>query len=41
MVTHDNKSLDVADRIIIVDDGRLATPEQEAAFLQRMRDSSH
>jgi len=41
MVTHDNKILDVADRIIIVDDGRLATPEQEAAFLQRMRDSSH
>lgn len=41
MVTHDNKILDVADRIIIVEDGRLATPEQEAAFLQRMRDSSH
>ena len=41
MVTHDNKILDVADRIIIVDDGKLATPEQEAAFLQRMRDPSH
>jgi putative ABC transport system ATP-binding protein len=38
MVTHDNKILDVADRIIIVDDGRLATAEQEAAFVQRMRD---
>ena len=41
MVTHDNKILDVADRIIIVDDGRLANPEQEAAFLQRMRDPAH
>lgn len=41
MVTHDNKILDVADRIIIVDDGRLATPEQEAAFLQRMREPAH
>ena len=41
MVTHDNKILDVADRIIIVDDGRLATPEQEEAFLRRMRDSGH
>jgi putative ABC transport system ATP-binding protein len=41
MVTHDNKILDVADRIIIVDDGRLATPEQEEAFVQRMRDPAH
>ena len=41
MVTHDNKILDVADRIIIVDDGRLATAEQEAAFVQRMRDPAH
>jgi putative ABC transport system ATP-binding protein len=38
MVTHDNKILDVADRIVIVEDGRLASPEQEAAFLRRMRD---
>jgi putative ABC transport system ATP-binding protein len=41
MVTHDNRILDVADRIIIVEDGHLATPEQEAAFLSRMRDSGH
>jgi putative ABC transport system ATP-binding protein len=41
MVTHDNKILDVADRIIIVDDGRLATPDQEATFLERMRDPAH
>jgi putative ABC transport system ATP-binding protein len=41
MVTHDNKILDVADRIIIVDDGRLANSEQEAAFLNRMRDPAH
>jgi putative ABC transport system ATP-binding protein len=41
MVTHDNKILDVADRIIIVEDGRLATAEQEATFVQRMRDPSH
>ena len=41
MVTHDNKILDVADRIIIVEDGRLATAEQEAAFVQRMRDPAH
>jgi len=41
MVTHDNKILDVADRIIIVEDGRLADPQQEAAFLQRMRDPAH
>ncbi len=41
MVTHDNKILDIADRIIIVDDGRLASPAQEAAFLQRMRDPAH
>jgi putative ABC transport system ATP-binding protein len=41
MVTHDNKILDVADRIIIVEDGALASPEQEQAFIARMRDSSH
>ncbi|MFW6731339.1 MAG: ATP-binding cassette domain-containing protein [Synechococcus sp.] len=38
MVTHDNKILDVADRIIIVDDGALAGPEAEAEFVRRMRD---
>jgi putative ABC transport system ATP-binding protein len=41
MVTHDNKILDVADRIIIVEDGTLATREQEEAFVARMRDSGH
>lgn len=41
MVTHDNRILDVADRIIIVEDGSLATPEQEETFLKRMRDSAH
>jgi ABC-type lipoprotein export system ATPase subunit len=41
MVTHDNKILDVADRIIIVEDGMLATQEQEQAFVARMRDSAH
>jgi putative ABC transport system ATP-binding protein len=40
MVTHDNKILDVADRIIIVDDGKLAGKEQEEAFVRKMRDSS-
>ena len=38
MVTHDNKILDVADRIIIVDDGKLATKEQQEAFVRRMRE---
>ncbi len=38
MVTHDNKILDVADRIIIVDDGALASKEEEEAFVRRMRD---
>ena len=38
MVTHDNKILDVADRIIIVDDGALASKEQEEAFVARMRE---
>ena len=38
LVTHDNKILDVADRIIIVDDGALASKEQEEAFVARMRD---
>jgi len=38
MVTHDNKILDVADRIIIVDEGALASKEQEEAFVARMRD---
>ena len=41
MVTHDNKILDVADRIIIVEDGRLANKEQEEAFVRKMRDGSH
>ncbi|MEB3324189.1 MAG: ATP-binding cassette domain-containing protein [Cyanobacteriota bacterium] len=41
MVTHDNKILDVADRIIIVDDGALASKQQEEAFVARMRDGSH
>jgi putative ABC transport system ATP-binding protein len=41
MVTHDNKILDVADRIIIVEEGMLATQEQEEAFVARMRDSAH
>ena len=40
MVTHDNKILDVADRIILVDDGRLAAKEQEEAFIKKMRDST-
>jgi putative ABC transport system ATP-binding protein len=40
MVTHDNKILDVADRIIIVDDGALATKEQEEAFVARMREGA-
>lgn len=38
MVTHDNKILDVADRIIIVDEGALARKEQQEAFVARMRD---
>ena len=38
MVTHDNKILDVADRIIIVDDGKLASKEQQEAFVRRMRE---
>jgi hypothetical protein len=37
MVTHDNKILDVADRIIIVDEGKLAGKEQEEAFVKKMR----
>ena len=41
MVTHDNKILDVADRIIIVEDGRLAGKEEEEAFVSKMRDDSH
>jgi putative ABC transport system ATP-binding protein len=41
MVTHDNKILDVANRIIIVEDGALAGKEQEEAFIRRMRDGSH
>ncbi len=39
MVTHDNKILDVADKIIIVDDGALANKEKEEAFIAKMRDS--
>jgi putative ABC transport system ATP-binding protein len=38
MVTHDNKILDVADRIIIVEDGALASQEAEEAFVKRMRE---
>jgi putative ABC transport system ATP-binding protein len=38
LVTHDNKILDVADRIIIVEDGALASKEQEDAFVSRMRE---
>ena len=41
MVTHDNKILDVADRIIIVEDGRLANEQQEEAFLKKMKSSDH
>jgi putative ABC transport system ATP-binding protein len=40
MVTHDNRILDVADRIIIVEDGELAGQEAEEAFVRRMRDGS-
>ena len=40
MVTHDNKILDVADRIIIVEEGKLATKEQEEAFIKKMREAS-
>jgi putative ABC transport system ATP-binding protein len=40
MVTHDNKILDVADRIIIVDEGALASKEAEEAFVRKMRDAS-
>ena len=38
MVTHDNKILDVADRIIIVDEGMMASAEQEQAFIAKMRE---
>jgi putative ABC transport system ATP-binding protein len=41
MVTHDNRILDVADRIIIVEDGALASAEAETAFVQKMRESGH
>jgi putative ABC transport system ATP-binding protein len=41
MVTHDNKILDVADRIIIVEEGRLANEQQEEAFLNKMKSSDH
>lgn len=41
MVTHDNKILDVADRIIIVEEGRLANEQQEEAFLNKMKNSDH
>ena len=37
MVTHDNKILDVADRVVLVDDGKLASKEQEEHFIERMR----
>jgi putative ABC transport system ATP-binding protein len=38
LVTHDNKILDIADRIIIVEDGALASKEKENAFVARMRE---
>ncbi|MFN9548336.1 MAG: ATP-binding cassette domain-containing protein [Cyanobacteriota bacterium] len=38
MVTHDNKILDVADRIIIIDEGALASQEKQQAFVARMRE---
>jgi len=41
MVTHDNRILDVADRIIIVEEGRLANEQQEEAFLNKMKSSDH
>lgn len=41
MVTHDNKILDVADRIIIVEEGRLANEQQEEASLNKMKSSDH
>jgi putative ABC transport system ATP-binding protein len=37
MVTHDNKILDVANRIIIVDEGKLAGKEQEEEFVRKMK----
>lgn len=37
MVTHDNKILDIADRVIIVEDGKLAGKEEEEAFIKKMR----
>ena len=40
MVTHDNKILDVADRILLVEDGALAGAAAEQAFVQRMRDGA-
>jgi len=40
MVTHDNKILDVADRIIIVDEGALASKEKEEAFIKKMREAA-
>jgi putative ABC transport system ATP-binding protein len=39
MVTHDNKILDVADRVVLVDEGKLAGKEQEDAFIRKMRGS--
>lgn len=41
MVTHDNKILDVADRIIIVDEGKLASAAEEKFFIEKMRSSEH
>jgi putative ABC transport system ATP-binding protein len=41
LVTHDNKILDIADRIIIVEDGALASKDQEQAFVARMREGGH
>lgn len=39
MVTHDNKILDIADKIIIVDEGSLADKKKEEDFIAKMRES--
>lgn len=37
MVTHDNKILDIADRVILVDEGKMGSKEQEDDFVRTMR----
>lgn len=37
MVTHDNKILDIADRVILVDEGKMGSKEQEEDFVRTMR----